>query len=440
MGAETRVVKRKRSLDELAVGSSRTKTLKAVSRKPALARASIRKALRSRASIRKALRSRAVPPEPTTTTSESSCPLIQTLREYGLLETVASCLVPDDLLALALSCKATYNAMFPCAESLDNLLSKMPCSGSGIALRQNRHRKSSFFYEYPCAEFAQCRTASGRRNIDSNPCVSCRVTTCDECRIHCVYQTTYEAPSDPEDLPNFSGFVLLDPHEVGILSPDHLGAEVHSDSSPNLHAWRDRATDAAAGPYHDQGFLDLPLQFDQAGTPERIRDVIDVDLGRHSLTTWSGTSQFGFPSPVLRSLCNVTEQRKLSLCEHCFTDAPKGYKALTPELPELGWLDALTDGGAETALRQCHCSLRSRILDRWQCVKCYAKEEATIQDLNVMAAHPEPRQCRCGLIPERIVCLWCWGEVTEESDAIEHAGSEASSSDTLEAESPPEEE
>lgn len=416
MDVGSRTAKRKRSLGELVAGGSQKKVSKAVSTKlvpiPAF-------------SIKTA-RPEAETLQLKTTTTRPSCPLIQTLRQYGLLESVASCLVPRDLLSLAMSCKATYTAMIPRAESLNNLLSKMPCSGSGVSFRQRIHQKSSFFYEYPCTEFAQCRTASGRRGIESRSCVSCKVTTCDECRIHCVYQTTYETPSDPEDLPNFTGFVLLDPHEVGILSPDHLSSELDPNNALDLHAWRDRATDAAAGPYHDQGFLDLPLQLDQAGTPEKISDVIDVDLGRYSLKTWSGNSQFGFPSPVLRSLCNVTEQRKLLLCKYCFTDAPKGYKSLSPELPKLSWLDASIDGGANERLKQCHCSLRSRVLDRWQCVKCYAREELAIEGLG--ARSPSFRQCRCGLIAERTVCLWCWGEIVENSNEIEQIGSEGDAS------------
>lgn len=349
-------------------------------------------------------------------TSVLACPLVQTLRQYGLLETIISGLAPSDLLSLALSCKATYRALLPRTGSLRNLLSKLPCCGSGVALRQRTHNKSSFFYQYKCTEFAQCRTASGRHGIESRSCISCKVTTCDECRIHCVYQSIYEAPSDPGDLPNFSGFVLLDPSEVGILSPHHFATESDFNEAGDIPIWLDRATNSAAGPYHDQGFLDLPLQFDQAGTPEKVSDVIDVDLGYKSLITWSGTSQFGFPAPVLRSLCTVAEQRKLFLCECCFIEAPKGYTALEPELPKLSWLDIPTEGDAKKALKECHCSLRSRVLDRWQCVRCYAKEQSTIDDIYNMAPEPQYQECRCGLPANKTVCMWCWGEVVERSD------------------------
>lgn len=338
------------------------------------------------------------------------CPLIQILREYGLLEAIISSLVPTDLLALALSCKATYEALFPSTTSLDNLLSRMPCCGSGIILRRQMHHKSTFFYAYECTEFAQCGTLSVQ-HIESRPCISCKVTTCDECRIHCVYQSIYETPSDPEDLPNFSGFVLLDPFEVAILSPDHLPSDPAPASTIQLPQWRNRAADPSAGPYHDQGFLDMPLEVDQPGNPEKISDVLDVDLGLHSLTTWSGNSQFGFPSPVLRTLCSVAEQRKLFLCGPCSEDALQGPKAVEPALPRLPWLDSKSGSLTSRAPKECHCSLRSRILDRWQCVKCYDSEQSTINAIYSSAPGP---QCRCGALACKTVCMWCWGEVAEE--------------------------
>ncbi|KAF2627218.1 hypothetical protein BU25DRAFT_411279 [Macroventuria anomochaeta] len=398
MGAETRAMKRKCSLDDPSAVASRKKAPTAVTTN--------------------AVKPKAATLKPTTRKTSPTCPLIQTLRQYGLLESIISCLFPSDLLALALSCKTTYNAIFPHPGSFDNLLSRMPCCGNGIAVRQRMHHKSTFFYAYQCTEFAQCRTASGRQNIESHPCISCRVTTCDECRIHCVYQSIYETPTNPEDLPNFSGFVLLDPFEVAILSPHHLPSKLLLSEAAHLPPWRDRATNAAAGPYHDQGFLDMPLEFDQPGTPEKISDVLDVDLGLNSLTKWSGNSQFGFPSPVLRSLCALAEKRKLSLCEYCFAEALKGYTALSPKLPKLSWLSHQVDPHGKV-LNDCHCSLRSRVLDRWQCVNCYESEESTIEGIHSIASRPDSWQCRCGLNVKRTVCMWCWGEIVEGRDEHE---------------------
>ncbi|KZM25488.1 hypothetical protein ST47_g3352 [Ascochyta rabiei] len=305
--------------------------------------------------------------------------------------------------------------MFPRPGSVDNLLSKLRCSGNGVAVRKRHHKRSTFFYAYECTEYAYCSTTSRRSNVESRPCISCKVTTCDECRIHCVYQSIYEAPSDPNDLPNFSGFVLLDPFEVAILSPHHLPREL-----AGLPAWRNPATDSTAGPYHDQGFLDMPLDSDQAAAPEKISDVLDIDLGIVSLRTWSASSQFGFPSPVLRSLCKTVEERKLMLCEFCSMEAPKGYKAIVPELPRLPWLSKQIDRSAQV-LRECHCSLRSRILDRWQCVKCYENEESTMRSIASIAPGSDTCMCRCGHYAKRAVCMWCWGDIIESGDVYEYA-------------------
>lgn len=346
-----------------------------------------------------------------------ACPLLEVLRQYGLLESMVTSLKPKDLLALALSCKAAYSALFPRPGSLDNLLGRMPCCGKGVEIRKRMHHKSTFYYAYQCTEFAQCRTASGRKMIDERPCVTCKLSTCDECRIHCVYQTIYETLDDPEDLPNFSGFVLLDSKECAILSPHHLSTE----DVELLPKWQDRALNAAAGPYHDQGFLDMPLEVDLPGTPERISDALDLDVGLNSLLTWSGNSQFGFPSPVLRSLCNAAEERKLSTCEECFNDAQKGYKKLKPELPKLCWLSSHR---SQQVLEECHCSMRSHILDRWQCVSCYKSETTIIKRLRNEFLLSGKRSCRCGQVTQRTICLWCWGEVLEETTHLSASGGE----------------
>ena len=389
-------MKRKCSLDDLATLSPRKKARQATSIASKAVMAAIAPAMDSTS---------ASLVRPKKVAATKACPLIQLLRQYGLLESMIASLKPKDLLALALSCKATYSALFPRPGSLENLLGRMPCCGTGVEMRKRMHHKSTFYYAYQCTEFAQCRTSSGRQTIEERPCATCKVTTCDECRIHCVYQSIYETPDDPEDLPNFSGFVLLDSQECAVLSPHHLSTE----ENVNLPRWQDRASNAAAGPYHDQGFLDMPLEVDQPGTPEKISDVLNVDLGLNSLMTWSGNSQFGFPSPVLQSLCNVAEQRKLRICECYFGEPSKGYEGLKPEIPKLSWLSP--NSRLETS-KECHCSLRSHILDRWQCVKCYESEESTIRGIQKMA--PDKASCRCSLDATRTVCMWCWGEILED--------------------------
>jgi hypothetical protein len=340
-------------------------------------------------------------------------PLITILQQYGLFEAIVTNLCPDDLLALALVCKASHQAIFPQPGSLDNVLSHLSCSGRGIEIRNRCHVKSNFFSEYDCTEYVHCGSTECQRNIESRPCVKCKVNTCNECRIHCVYQTIYETscdPDDPAELPNFSGFVLLEPLEQPILSPHHL----NPGDATALPRWENPAA-SDQGPYHDQGHLDVALQSNASAAPEYIDTIIDLDLGQHSFAALSEHSRyFGSPSPVLLPFAQVAEQRKVFLCEDCFAShAPKGPSALKPPSRPLAWLPRAES--TET-IAPCHCTMRKRFLDRWLCLRCYEQEGSAVSDFIGLAPPKWTGQCRCGLHARHILCLWCWGEVLEIDD------------------------
>jgi hypothetical protein len=346
---------------------------------------------------------------------QSSSLLVDMLREYGLLAAVVTHLCADDLLSLALTSKALHKAIMPRSVSLQNLLGRLRCSGKGIAIRNQRHEKSTFFYDYNCTEYVQCGSMTTTRKVETKACVTCKVATCDECRIHAVYQSIYEAPSDPDDiteLPNFSGFVMLKPHEHSILSPRHLLSEPQE---PPSVRWQDPSK-GIAGPYHDQGYLDVPLVCNIPAPPECIEDLLDLDLGQYSLRSFHGDSRYERPSPVLSSLCEVSESRKIMVCDDCFErDVPRGPAAMKSDIepmPALPWLSRATG----TPIVTCHCTLRNRFIDRWLCLRCYQDEEETIK----MCTGPRPTEnfdlCRCGSEACNIICLWCWGEVIEDVD------------------------
>ncbi|KAH8704433.1 hypothetical protein GQ44DRAFT_555391, partial [Phaeosphaeriaceae sp. PMI808] len=248
-----------------------------------------------------------------------------------------------------------------------------------------------------------------RRKVETRPCVNCNVATCDECRIHCVYQSIYETSSDPEDpaeLPKFSGFVFLEPLEQPILSPYHLPLG-NTTKNP---CWQNPIT-GKGGPYHDQGYLDVPFDVDSSAPPECINDVLDLDLGQQSLISISEDSRYGTPSPVTWALCNPPEQRKILLCDICFErQAPKGPLALRPSVP-LHWLPKVS---GTTPIKPCHCTLRSRFLKRWLCLRCYQAECSTIsQWTTTTTKEPTTSTCRCGRDAHHVLCLWCWGEVND---------------------------
>jgi hypothetical protein len=345
--------------------------------------------------------------------SSSSSPLVKILQQYGILESVVSNICASDLLALALASKALLEAIMPGKLSLENLLGRLSCSGKCIEIRNMCHQKSKYFTQ-KSTEYVVCGSKRPpQRSIETRPCVSCKVATCNECRIHCVYQTIYEAPSDPSDsaeLPNFSGFVLLQPLEQPILSPHHLVSTERN----TLPRWQDPST-CSGGPYHDQGYLEAPLQLAATGAPECIEAVIDLDLGQYPLMFVSQDSSHYTPSPVIESACMIVDERRVFLCDKCFDkDAPKGpgaVKHLNTTMSALPWL---LGRPSSAPIKECHCTLRKRCLDRWLCLGCYQNEENVISDCTVLLPHKGTGMCGCGANARHTICLWCWGEVTEE--------------------------
>lgn len=357
-------------------------------------------------------------PDTSTASIARSNPLCAMLREYGMLEAVVSNLCADDLLALALTAKALHEAVMPRLVSLENLLCRVRCSGKGVDIRNRCHLKSNFFYDCDCTEYVQCGSSTTNRSVETKPCATCKVATCDECRVHCVYQSIFQAPDDPDDeaeLPNFSGFVFLQPYEQGILSPHHLDL---AESSPR---WQDPSIGQVA-PYHDQGYLDAPLLYNAPAPAEYIKEVLDFDLGQQSLNSISEDSRYGCPPPVLSSLCEVTEARKIIVCDTCFQHSalksPTAMKTESEPMPTLPWLPQKV---GHPPLSPCQCTLRKRFLDRWLCLRCYENEEKTIQASTGPCSWETMGVCRCGKDACHVLCLWCWGEVADEDEDIDDA-------------------
>lgn len=346
--------------------------------------------------------SRKPPPSARKTSS-----LTRTLQQYGLLECIVSMLGPDDLLALALSSKAIYSALFPRAGSLENILGKLSCDGKGVMIRNKYHQMFPTLNDRR-TKYVQCGTATDNRQVESRPCVRCKATTCNECRIHCVYQSTYEPPAEEDELAEFGGFILLEPAEHNILSRRH-----YLDFEPDDVIWENPAT-SARGPYHDipGGFLDLPLDTVAYGPPEDLELILTENLGccPPSHFSWSSTEE---NYPVLGSLLKIIEARKLNICTTCHLQAPKGPEALRPALPLLPWLESLQTPIGYLAL--CNCTLQKRIIDRWTCLRCYVGEVDTIAQATNSPCG-ETGLCRCGNEDAtHTICLWCWGEVVELS-------------------------
>lgn len=310
--------------------------------------------------------------------SYQTCLLIQLLEQYGILECIASHLFPTDLYSLAATSKSAYKSIFFRPESRSSLLGKMNCDGEGVKIRRARHMKSKYFYDYGCTDYVTCGAHDPTEEVESRPCVSCGATTCDECRIHCVYQSIRQPPDEPDELPSYSGFVLLYPQEMGILSPAHL-------KMSEFALWKP--------PYHDQGFLDIPVESSTYATPETIKLILGFNLGKHSLNLGDSSGNT-CPSSIIQPFWEITEKRKRAFCTQCFA----------------------AETGRHDSPATCNCTLRNHFLDRWLCLRCYLKEEQSIEAFACEDRPCSPKQCNCGQrltdSATRILCLWCKGEVS----------------------------
>jgi hypothetical protein len=331
------------------------------------------------------------------------CHLLQLLTQYGVLVTITSYLFPRDLYALAATSKTAYRSIFTCRESHGNLLAKMACDGRGVALRWKHHNDSGYRSDPSILRSIQCPAIKEdvqnqpfarhfRSEMDgqvpARPCTACKHMTCDECRIHCVFQTTWQAAETYEEVPTMTGFALLSSQEMGILTPFALGVD-------------DRATRlqqeivGLSVPYHDEGYLEAPLTSDIYANPESIDEIIDFALGRASLRL-SDESTAPHPSSVIRPFWEVTEERKWSICPNCVEEWRKGAEDI-----------------------HCRCTLREHFVSRWLCLPCYKQEVEATRQLAIPSA-PKKGSSACNNCGDRFdtqslrtMCTWCLGECLE---------------------------
>lgn len=319
--------------------------------------------------------------------------LVKLLSQYSIIESIAANIFPCDLYALAATAKTIHSAIFVKPESRVNLLKKMTCDGLGIHIRNEHHRKSEYFYTYNCKEHLRCGSEKLDQNVEQRPCVICDKMTCDECRIHCVYQSILQPATDPDELPNYSGFALLEEYEMGILSPAHLNVG----AGEELQHW--------TTPHHDEGFLDIPLESSVSELPVVIDNLLDIDLGNYDLHS-DESSSLANPSSITRAFCRVTEARKRSFCAACYVQHISNSNGKCQQ-GKLKINQASCDLTKTLSSMLCDCTLRKRFLDRWLCLKCYLKEMDNVE-------HGQ-HSCNCDVPfdqgPKRTLCLWCLGEV-----------------------------
>jgi hypothetical protein len=276
-----------------------------------------------------------------------------------------------------------------------NLLTKTLCSGEGLFTRFDNHCPCKTKTWHP---LIGCGGAGF--DVDSHPCIECGINTCDECRIHMLYQVSVE----DKGLDNhrwWSGYVMSTPVPFAIYPPK-------GGDNPSWYLPVDMMK-----PHHDQGRLHIPLHIDSIADPEPLDRILDVDLGRGYICPYGRFSP-PYDGIQLVSVFNmVARARKEMLCIPCFDKQ-------------------LKDGHPP-----CSCTFRKRFLDRWVCMPCHMRQVSSDNDLEkrlLVDRHSGrivARTCRCNATfnevdDYRTICNWCNGEIHD----IGHAEDDEEDEDT----------
>jgi hypothetical protein len=148
-----------------------------------------------------------------------------------------------------------------------------------------------------------CRTRSwnsylgcGGEGYDVKSCISCGISTCDECRIHVTYQVHVEDPG-LDSRRWWTGYVLSCPFPVGLYPP----------KGPDNASWY--LPPGLRRSHHDQGRLHAALEDDVIANPEPIERILDINLG-HQRITPSGRTALPFDgNSIVATLNAMTASR-----------------------------------------------------------------------------------------------------------------------------------
>lgn len=307
--------------------------------------------------------------------------LVKAIAQYPILESLVSHLRPDHLIDLTLLSQATRTQIrMHEADARISLLKKTLCPGFGLSLRHELH--------CPCRTkkwHTMMGCAGEGFNANSQPCDRCNVNTCDECRFHILYQVFVESPG----LDNrrwWAGFVGTLPTPVSIYPP----------KGSTSAQWRGSVE--AMQPHHDQGRVHAELTAPELADPEPIDHLLDWNLG-HGYINPSGRTNGPYAGHDVVSPFNyIARDRIRLLCKPCHDEQ-----------------------SINTTTKICSCTLRGRFLDRWVCLRCYAREaendkaqdaDRTLDEDGISVS----RRCPCGTSfgrddPHAKICNWCNGIV-----------------------------
>jgi hypothetical protein len=307
------------------------------------------------------------------------------------LQALVSFLTPDDLVVLTLISQAFHKHIrMDDANAKANLLSKTLCPGMGYFARAISHCICSVKTFEPIVDCAGLGFAT-----ESRPCAKCAVNTCDECRIHVLYNFLTE-DSGFDQRRWWAGFCFLQPEAIAVYPPKNSEED----------AWHLPIKDMK--PLHDQGRIHIPLNIIAIGDPEPLQRILDLDLGTHQFIEPIGRTQYPYSGvQIVSSLNMIVNKRKDLTCPSCYQERWK------------------------KGLARCSCTLRKRFLHRWLCATCYIQEDRADEDLRchtpiadeVGEGHSHVCGCGAEFTSEaelKVMCNWCKGEVQGPQQGAEN--------------------
>lgn len=244
----------------------------------------------------------------------------------------------------------------------DSLASKIMCSGRGLQIRKKLHQP---LYEN-FTVFDRCGGNGNSSEIESRPCVDCRVITCNECRVHAVYQSLIEKPCPGSEDHWWAGYTF------GFFGPTRLlptSFLASSEGHKQAESWNN-STERKI-PQHDKGYICIPFHSRYAAKPESVDNILDRDLGLRGILTPMGPCIDRLIPFEITEPFNVVARGRLDIfCKSCSKD----FNFTT----------------------RCQCTLRQRYLDRWLCLDCYITNECPNSDENIAYNRKLEFSCPCG--------------------------------------------
>ncbi|KAF2029685.1 hypothetical protein EK21DRAFT_112728 [Setomelanomma holmii] len=312
--------------------------------------------------------------------------LLHTTGQYPILEHIVAHLRPADLIPLAQTCQTMYaNLNFGSRNSHKNLLTKILCSGLGLYLRNH------ISPPHPGGALRRYGTCGGEDTdleMEKHPCVRCGVNTCDECRVHMIYQSLVE-DAGPGNIRLWAGHVQFSDSFVRLFPPKHMNLARNRPWFAELDEYK---------PQHDVGRVGVVLDSEFAARPESLDHILDTNLGRRISIEPKGPIGGVLEGRAIMVHFNIiVKMRILYRCDECF----------------------VKDGGLQ---KRCQCTLRERFVQRWTCVRCGIHESH--EDYTNKMVTDKRRICPCAKdleeseLPEtwRMMCNWCKGKIIEGED------------------------